>query len=176
VRIGCCHPPPRAAAIGTCCALPLVARRSLLLLLSPAARSCLPEQRRAPLLSLCPPPPQLSNALCAGIPRGTTDARLLPVMHTAHGYALALAALLAASRRLPLGVPARLLETLYAYARKLIVSPMGQARAACPPIHRSTLPRSALPRLHLLAAHVALGLAPAASECLSSSSPNLPPP
>lgn len=75
--------------------------------------------------------PKEADAMLAGIPRGTTDPRLLPVMNTIHGYAVALAAMLVACQKLPLGAPARLLDNIYNYTRKLICQPLGQVSIQC---------------------------------------------
>lgn len=72
-------------------------------------------------------PPDRSRPAVPGTPRGVGSAKLKPDMNAVHGWAVSGAALVAASRRLPLGVPASLLASVLEYATtRLITVPRSQ--------------------------------------------------
>ncbi len=71
-------------------------------------------------------PPDRSRPAVPGTPRGVGSAKLKPDMNAVHGWAVSGAALVAASRRLPLGVPASLLASVLEYATRLITTPQSQ--------------------------------------------------
>ncbi|KAL4431040.1 hypothetical protein ABPG75_006296 [Micractinium tetrahymenae] len=71
-------------------------------------------------------PPDRSRPGVPGTPRGVGSVKLKPDMNAVHGWALSGAALVAASTRLPLGVPASLLGSVLAYATRLITTPQSQ--------------------------------------------------
>ncbi|KAL4425068.1 hypothetical protein ABPG77_010382 [Micractinium sp. CCAP 211/92] len=71
-------------------------------------------------------PPDRSRPAVPGTPRGVGSAKLKPDMNAVHGWAVSGAALVAASRRLPLGVPASLLASVLDYATRLITAPQSQ--------------------------------------------------
>ena len=65
-----------------------------------------------------------------GTPRGPGSGRLKPEMNSLHGWALASAALLAATPRLPLGVPSHYIRVAVQLAAALIEAPRTQFAAA----------------------------------------------
>lgn len=71
-------------------------------------------------------PPDRSRPGVPGTPRGVGSVKLKPDMNAVHGWAASGAALVAASRRLPLGVPASLLASVLDYATRLITTPQSQ--------------------------------------------------
>lgn len=71
-------------------------------------------------------PPDRSRPSVPSTPRGVGSVKLKPDMNAVHGWALTGAALVAASRRLPLGVPASLLAAVFDYATRLITAPQSQ--------------------------------------------------
>ncbi|PRW58658.1 HEAT repeat-containing 5B isoform X2 [Chlorella sorokiniana] len=76
--------------------------------------------------------PDRSRPSVPSTPRGVGSVKLKPDMNAVHGWALSGAALVAASRRLPLGVPSALLASVLDYAVRLIREPRGkQAVVSC---------------------------------------------
>jgi hypothetical protein len=71
-------------------------------------------------------PPDRSRPSVPGTPRGIGSAKLKPDMDAVHGWALTGAALVAASRRLPLGIPAALTAAVARLATRLITTPQAQ--------------------------------------------------
>ena len=71
-------------------------------------------------------PPDRSRPGVPGTPRGVGSVKLKPDMDGVHGWALSGAALVAASCRLPLGIPSSLLAAVLAYATRLITTPQSQ--------------------------------------------------
>ena len=70
--------------------------------------------------------PDRSRPSVPSTPRGVGSVKLKPDMNAVHGWALSGAALVAASRRLPLGIPSSLLASVLDYAVRLIREPRGK--------------------------------------------------
>lgn len=70
--------------------------------------------------------PDRSRPSVPSTPRGVGSVKLKPDMNAVHGWALSGAALVAASRRLPLGIPSALLASVLDYAVGLIREPRGK--------------------------------------------------
>lgn len=71
-------------------------------------------------------PPDRSRPSVPGTPRGVGSVKLKPDMNAVHGWALTGSALVAAARRLPLGIPSSLLAAVLEYAARLISTPQSQ--------------------------------------------------
>jgi hypothetical protein len=65
-----------------------------------------------------------------GTPRGQVDSQTKTCMNSMHGYALAVAALLVAAAKLPLGVPSRLPLSAFWIAKRLVCTPHGHTEAS----------------------------------------------
>lgn len=71
-------------------------------------------------------PPDRSRPSVPSTPRGVGSVKLKPDMNAVHGWALSGAALVAASCRLPLGIPSSLLASVLDYGVRLIREPRGK--------------------------------------------------